>query len=678
MTQLELPLTACASFEQATAYEWLLSNGIGGFACGTVTDANTRRYHGLLLVALTPLSGRTLLVSKLDISVGYQDQDYALFSNEFADGTLTPEGYVHLHSFRLEQGLPVWCYAVADALIEKRIFMQPGHNTTLIKLTVLRASSPLVITLTPLCTYRDYHSHAQGGWIPNLQARLDGVEITAFPGARPYHISCEQAEFTARPDWYWGFKHRAEAARGLDDTEDLFCPGHFNLALREGEQADVLLSAEPSVAVDFAGVQQQNHRQQQILLQQLPTAAPDWIRQLALAADQFIVERYQDGYSVGKTIIAGYPWFSDWGRDSMIALPGLTLALGRFDIAADILRTFARHVSQGMIPNRFPEQGTTPEYNTADATLWFIHAVEQYTVYSGDKKLAVELYPLLTDIVVWHRKGTRFGIKVDPDDGLLMAGEPGMQLTWMDAKVGEWVVTPRIGKCVEINALWYNALQIMIQLAEQFGTQAQAADYRQSALQVKNSFKHFWNEAAQCLYDVIDGPEGDLHADDQRYDGRLRPNQLLAVSLPYSPLCERQCKAVVDLCARELLTPFGLRSLASGEPDYAPHYQGNPRQRDAAYHQGTVWAWLIGPFIDAHYRVYRDADKALSYLDAFRQHLGAACLGQISEIFDAEPPFTPRGCFAQAWSVAEILRVWCRLQPSRDQPGHQEQQQESV
>jgi len=674
MTQLEINPVHRAGSRQAIEYEWLIGNGIGGFAAGTIAEANTRRYHGLLLAALTPPGGRTLMVSKLDLSVHYLGRDYALFSNEFADGTIAPEGYLYLQSFHLDQGLPVWRYAVADALIEKRILMQPGRNATWVELKILRAASPLALTLTPLCTYRDYHGHTQGGWIPNLQAGLDGVEITAFPGARAYRIRCEQAEFSARPDWYWRFKHRAESARGLDDTEDLFCPGHFKLALSEGERACVLLSAEAMDGADFAAARRQIHRQQQLLLQGLPAAAPDWIRQLALAADQFIVERYQDGQPPGKTVIAGYPWFSDWGRDTMIALPGLTLALGRFDIAADILRTFAGHVSQGMIPNRFPEQGTIPEYNSADATLWFVHALEQYRLYSGDSLLSKTLYPLLAEIIAWHRKGSRFGIKVDPDDGLLMAGEAGVQLTWMDAKVDDWVVTPRIGKCVEINALWYNALNIMTGLAEQFGTQAQAADYRQSALQVKNSFKHFWNESGQCLYDVIDGPEGDLHADDQRYDSRPRPNQLLAVSLPHSPLCERQCQAVVDLCARELLTPFGLRSLAAAEPDYAAHYRGNPRQRDGAYHQGTVWAWLIGPFVDAHYRVYRDADKALSYLAPFRQHLGAACLGQISEIFDAEPPFTPRGCFAQAWSVAEILRVWCRLQPSLDLPGHQQQE----
>ncbi|MCL7419680.1 MAG: amylo-alpha-1,6-glucosidase [Methylobacter sp.] len=664
MTHLALGRGLCSDFEHAVAYEWLVTNGIGGFACGTVAEAHTRRYHGLLTAALTPPTGRTLLVSKLDIAAHYRGRDYALFSNEFADGTITPEGFMHLESFRLDRGLPVWRYAIADALIEKRIIMQPGNNTTLINIRLVRASENLSFTLTPLCTHRDYHNHSHGGWNPETCAIANGFEVKAFPGARRYRVSCEPADFTLDPVWYWRFKHRQETARGLDDTEDLFRPGYFSLTLAEGGQATVALTDGVGASVDFEQASRQIHDEQEDWLKQIPADAPDWIRQLALAAGQFIVDRRQHGQAAGKTIIAGYPWFTDWGRDAMIALPGLTLALGRFDIAAEILRTLAEHISAGMLPNRFPDQDSKPEYNTADATLWFIHAIDQYTQYSGDDVLAAELYPVLTDIIDWHRKGTRYGIRVDEQDGLLTTGETGMQLTWMDAKVGDWVVTPRIGKCVEINALWYNALKVVSGLARQFGSQEQADDYQQSALRVKNSFRHFWNKANLCLYDVIDGPEGDLHDDDQCYDGRLRPNQLLAVSLPHSPLCERQCKAIVDLCARELLTPFGLRSLAAGEPDYAPRYQGNPEQRDGAYHQGTVWAWLIGPFIDAHYRVYQDAEKALSFLDSFRQHLNEAGLGQVSEIFDAEPPFTARGCFAQAWSVGEILRVWLKFQAS--------------
>lgn len=661
MTQLKLEPGDCGIFQRAVEREWLITNGIGGFASSTVCETNTRRYHGLLVAALEPPAVRILLVAKLDIAIRYRGKDYPLFSNEFADGTVAPQGYVHLESFHLDNGLPVWRYAIADALIEKRILMKPGQNTTYVNIQALRASDGLVLDLTPLCTYRDYHSHSHGGWNLSLREISHGFEVNAFPGACAYRLSCEQAVFIPDPVWYWNFKHRAETARGLDDSEDLFRPGHFTLSLGEGEQAAVVISAEAGVAEDFATVQQQLREQQLALLQSLPTSAPGWIKQLALASGQFIVDRYQHGLPAGKTVIAGYPWFADWGRDTMIALPGLTLALGRYGLAAEILRTFAAHVSEGMLPNRFPDDGAEPEYNTVDATLWYFHAIDQYTQISGDVTLAEELYPVLADIIDWHRRGTRYGIKVDLQDGLLMAGKPGTQLTWMDAKVGERVVTPRIGKCVEINALWYNALEVMSGLAGQFGTTEQADNYHQSATQVKNSFRHFWNRANLCLYDVIDGPEGDIHDDDQTYDGRLRPNQLFAVSLPHSPLCERQSKAIVDLCTRELLTSFGLRSLARGEPDYAPYYQGNPAQRDSAYHQGTVWAWLLGPFVDAHFRVYRDAEKARSFLEPLAAHLADACIGQVSEIFDAEPPFTPRGCFAQAWSVAEILRAWLNL-----------------
>ena len=557
--------------------------------------------------------------------------------------------------------MPVWRYAVADALIEKRILIQAGSNTTLVNLKILRASGSLIFTLQPLCTYRDYHSHSHGGWDLGMQEIESGVEIIAFSGAHPYRITCENAAFSLNPDWYWQFKHRAETARGLDDTEDLFRPGHFGLALSEGEQATIVLTAEVSASADFGLIKQRLDQQQQASLNRLPTGAPEWIRQLTLAAGQFIVERWNDNQAVGKTIIAGYPWFSDWGRDTMIALPGLTLVLGRFDIAASILRTFAAHVSDGMLPNRFPDNGATPEYNTVDATLWYFHAIAQYTQMSGDAALAEELYPVLADMIDWHRRGTRYGIKADLDDGLLAAGQDGVQLTWMDAKVGDWVVTPRIGKCVEINALWYNALKIMAGFAGQFGHTLQARDYQTAATQVKGSFQRFWNPDKNCLYDVIDGTEGIQGADGNRYDNRLRPNQIFAVSLPHSPLLAEQQKAVVECCARELLTSFGLRSLARDESGYTPYYQGNPAQRDAAYHQGTVWAWLIGSFVDAHYRVYQDTDKARSYLEPLGLHLADACLGQVSEIFDAEPPFAPRGCFAQAWSVGEILRVWISL-----------------
>ncbi|MGR9115661.1 MAG: amylo-alpha-1,6-glucosidase [Gammaproteobacteria bacterium] len=661
MTDYELGRNICGHFIRAVEYEWLITNDLGGFACGTVCEAHSRRYHGLLTAALTPPTGRTLLVSKLDIEVDYLGRHYPLYCNEFADCSITPEGFLHLEAFRLDQGLPVWRYAVADALIEKRIIMQPHSNTTLVHLKILRASDVLSFKLSPLCAYRDYHSHCRGDWTPEIYNTASGFEVHANADACRYQVSCAQAEFTFDSAWVRQLKHRIESERGFDDTEDLLRPGYFSLTMNEGDEATVVLSDEVTASADYQYVIDEIHSKRKSLLQALPESAPCWIKQLTLAASQFVVDRYQDGYPAGTTIIAGYPWFTDWGRDTMIALPGLTLALGRFDIAASILRTFADHLSAGLLPNRFPDQGTVPVYNTADATLWYIQALAQYLKYGGDISLAKELFPILADIIDWHRTGTRYGIKVDPRDGLLMAGEVDVQLTWMDAKVNDWVVTPRIGKCVEINALWYNALMFMADLAAPFGYPALADDYSRSALQVKNSFQRFFNEAQDSLYDVIDGPEGELKSDGKRYDARLRPNQLFAVSLPHSPLRERQQKAVVDLCARELLTSFGLRSLAESELGFVAYYQGDLEQRDAAYHQGTVWAWLIGPFIDAHFRVYRDADKALSFLEPFRQHLSSACLGQISEIFDAEPPFTSRGCFAQAWSVGEILRVWLKF-----------------
>ena len=664
-TTIQLGRGDCGDPNRIFEREWLVTNGMGGFASGTVGDMNTRRYHGLLMAALAPPVGRTFLVAKADAEVRYAGATYQLSCNEFADGTVTPQGYLHLESFFLDDTVPVWRYALADALIEKRVLMAPGQNTTYLHFRVLRASATLELELAPLCTYRDYHSHSHGGWDMDVRPISDGLsngfEVQAFHGARPYRIICDGAAFTAGPAWYWNFKHRIETARGLDDSEDLFSPGRFTLTLDEGQAATLVMTAEADAPESFAIVSKRVDESGRALLAALPPDAPRWIRQLALATDQFIVDRYRDGHPAGKTVIAGYPWFGDWGRDTMIALPGLTLALGRFDVAASILRTFAAHASEGMLPNRFPDNDEQPEYNTVDATLWYFHAVDQYTRHSGDLTLAKELYPVLVDIVAWHRKGTRYGIKVDAHDGLLSAGEDGAQLTWMDAKIGDWVVTPRIGKPVEVNALWYNALVVMAELSEQLGKRKAAEEYRTAATQVGSSFQRFWNEEQGYLYDVIDGPEGQPGPDGRNRDQRLRPNQIFAVALPNSPLHPAQQKAVVDVCARELLTSHGLRSLARGQPGYVPYYQGNPLQRDAAYHQGTVWAWLIGPFVDAHYRVYRDADKARLFLEPLGLHLGEACLGNLSEIFDAESPFAPRGCFAQAWSVAEVLRAWLEV-----------------
>jgi predicted glycogen debranching enzyme len=665
LNRLSLGSDNWETFEHAITREWLVTNGIGGYACGTVGEANTRRYHGLLMAALTPPVGRTLMVAALDVDVRYGADLYRLFAHEFTDGTVDPHGYLRIESFHLDRGVPVWRYAIADALLEKRVSMVHGENTTCVSFRVLRAGATLDLELTPLCTWRDYHSHSRGGWNVNVCEIADGFDVEAFAGARRYRVICDNARFVRDEAWHWNFRHRAETARGLDDREDLYRPGRFTLQLSQGEQATVVISTEAETRKDVTRLQQTIHAQQKARCNHLPADAPDWIRQLALAADQFIVERYQHDKPAGKTIIAGYPWFSDWGRDTMIALPGLTLVTRRFDVAASILRTFAAHVSEGMLPNRFPDSAQAPEYNTVDATLWFFHAVDQYSRRSGDQALATELYPVLADIIDRHRRGTRYGIRLDPADGLLAAGVEGVQLTWMDAKVDDWVVTPRIGKAVEINALWYNALLVMAELAQQMGNDKRCASYRQAAARTKSSFQRFWNHKRACLYDVIDGPAGELADDGRNYDGRLRPNQLMAVSLPHSPLNPSRQKSIVDVCARELLTPFGLRSLARGEPGYVGHYQGDRLQRDGAYHQGTVWPWLLGPFVDAHYRVYQDADIARTFLEPLALHLNAACVGSISEIFDAEPPYAARGCFAQAWSVAEVLRAWLDLHKTK-------------
>ena len=376
--------------------------------------------------------------------------------------------------------------------------------------------------------------------------------------------------------------------------------------------------------------------------------APQAIEQLVLAADQFVVRRSLPGDAEGRSIIAGYPWFGDWGRDTMISLPGLTLATGRPEVGARILHTFAHYVDQGMLPNRFPDEDEAPEYNTVDATLWYFEALRAYLAATSDEMLVNDLYPVLRDIVDWHQRGTRYGIQLDPEDGLLYAGQEGVQLTWMDAKVDGWVVTPRMGKAVEVNALWYNALRIMAEFARCLGKETQT--YEDLADRTAEGFVRFWNGERGYCYDVIDGPDGD--------DPALRPNQLLAVSLEYSPLAAAQQRAVVDACARQLLTSHGLRSLAPDDPAYMGHYGGDRRQRDAAYHQGTVWGWLIGPFVQAHMRVYGDREQARSFLRPLLQHLGGHGLGSLSEIFDGDAPFSPRGCTAQAWTVAEVLRAW--------------------
>jgi predicted glycogen debranching enzyme len=652
----------CGYWGTAIRREWLVTNGLGGYACGTVALANTRRYHGFLMASLAPPVERTLLVAKIDVSVEYLGHRYALASNEFADGTVDPRGFVEIESFAVIDGIPVWRYALADALLEQRIFMAPGANVSYLTLELKRASAAARVELKPLAAYRDLHSHQHGGRAFAVDAREAGCTLRAFEGARPFHLQIDRGRFAAgaaaggcaRGEWYWNFFHREEAARGLDALEDLFVPGVFHAEIELGAPLTFTASAEqaaPAAPLKVAGALLERSKASRAAL---PAGAPAWIETLATAANQFLVRRGDAAASY--SVIAGYPWFADWGRDTMIALPGLATVLGRFDIAAGILRTFAGYVDRGMLPNRFPDQGTAPEYNTADATLWLFQALSDYLAAKRDPELTRELAPVVKSIIHSHLQGTRYGIGVDPADGLLRAGEPGTQLTWMDAKHGDQVFTPRIGKPVEINALWLNALHVAARLADRVGDAEEKRSCEALLARAALSFRRFWNPECNCLYDVIDVDGG------SGSDAAIRPNQLFAVSLPYTALAADEMRAVVDVCARELLTSYGLRSLSPKDPRYIGHYRGDPLQRDSAYHQGTVWAWLLGPFARAHYRTHGDAALAQSFLNPFAEHLESGCLGSISEIFEGDAPHNACGCFAQAWSVAEILRSWIQLE----------------
>jgi predicted glycogen debranching enzyme len=633
-----------------------VTNGLGGYACGTVALANTRRYHGFLMASLSPPVARTLLVAKIDVSVAYRGAVTELSANEYSGGVINPQGYVHLESFTLIEGIPTWRYAIADALLEQQIFMAPDANTSYLRLELVRGGAPMRVVLKPFLTYRDYHSQARGALPLHLQSDAGQCSILAHDGARPYRLLMSRGEFTPAPTWYWNFWHREEAARGLDALEDLLTPGDFSTELTQGVPEYLIATAEFSAPMPGAEVLAGLKVQSRKLTAVLPKSAPDWIRTLARASDQFIVRRGSAGAGANASIIAGYPWFADWGRDAMISLPGLATILGRYDIAAGILRTYASFVDRGMLPNRFPDGGEAPEYNTADATLWMFHALDDYLGSSRDVGLAREMFPTLMSILHAHAEGTRFGIRADESDGLLQAGQIGSQLTWMDAKHGDHVFTPRIGKPVEVNALWLNALEVGMRLAERL---AQSSEKRfcQSLLKRASAhFGRFWNPDRGCLFDVIDTPGTAAN------DGRVRPNQILAVSLPYCVLPPEHMRAVVDTCAQELLTSYGLRTLSPKDSGFIGRYEGDAWQRDAAYHMGTAWAWLLGPFARAHFRVYGDARLAQSYLEAMAEHVDGACIGTVSEIFDGDAPHSARGCFAQAWSVAETLRAWVFLE----------------
>ncbi len=647
----------CGDLGQAERREWWIANGLGGYAGGTIAGSLTRRYHGLLIAPVASPLGRRLIFAKADASVIDGPHSWPLFTNRWKSGDISPAGNVRIGSFHLDWSVPVWTYEVGDRRIEARIWMEPGAHTTYVAwLLRPRADPPqdgLSLRVTLLVNDRDHHGTTSvGGFDPAI--RVDGGNLLLTDaGLFSLTIRAPGGQVVPKRDWYRDFDLPVEAERSLDATDSHLCVGEATMPLVPGQWCGIVASLESEPSADLAAALHRRLDHDRVVVATAMASspamrqAPGWIARLTLAADAFLFSRPLPSVPDGQSVIAGYPWFGDWGRDTMISLPGLTLSTGRSETARRILETFASFVSQGMLPNVFPGAGDRAEYNTADASLWFFEAWRAYFDATGDIAALREAFPVLSDMIEWHQKGTRYGIGVDATDGLLRAGVPGMQLTWMDAKVGDWVVTPRIGKPVEINALWYNALCIMSAFA---GRLAKRDGYGAPAEAAKRGFERFVRADGEGLYDVIDGPTGN--------DASIRPNQILAVSLPHSPLSADHQARVVRVCRRHLLTPYGLRSLAPDSPAYHPHYGGGVLERDGGYHQGPVWGWLLGPFSLAQYRVTGDAMAALAVLEPMCDAMEDQAVGTIGEIFDGDPPHHPRGAPAQAWSVACTLDAW--------------------
>jgi predicted glycogen debranching enzyme len=663
--------------ERLLTREWLVTNGLGGYASGSIAGVATRRYHGLLIAALPTPIGRTVMLSNMGEWIRLPDRRLVpLAGEERPDQPFQlPE---ILTEFRLEMGLPVWTYHVGEVTIEKRILLPYGQNTVHLNYRVTGGGPDVRLILRPRMHFRGHEMPVEDNYQehPKVHARGRSIEVhsVANPQLPPLCMTLlgREADLVLEGGRYDEFFFRVEAARGYPSRGRLWTPGRFRALLGPGDECTLVASTENWDTIQALSPREaqeaERARRERLLAQADPHAREGRAAELVLAADQFIIapfSRQADAARAvaegdqARTVIAGYHWFTDWGRDTMISLEGLTLTTGRQREAGYILRTFLHYVKDGLIPNMFPEGQNDGLYHTADATLWFFHAMDRYIQATGDRLTLRQALPGFIDIIGHHLRGTRFNIGVDPRDGLLKQGAEGYQLTWMDAKVDNWVVTPRRGKAVELNALFYNALRLMEHWLREEGDDQRASEMAGHARRVRDSFnQRFWNPQTGCLYDVVDGENGD--------DPSIRPNMVFAISLPYPVLEPDRWKSVLDVAQRLLVTPVGLRSLAPGSPDYKPTYDGDLRARDAAYHQGTVWAWLAGPFADAWLKVHPDDLRGIEKLiEGFAAHLSEACIGSISEIFDAEEPFTPRGCVAQAWSVAEVLRILVKVRAAR-------------
>jgi predicted glycogen debranching enzyme len=643
--------------------EWLVTNSLGGFASATVSGVIARRYHGFLIAALPAPLGRVVLLNDLDGEI------------ERADGSMARiRDAGRFAGFTLSMGLPSWRWEFDGVTLERSVLMPARHNTVHITFRLVDAERSVRLRLRPFISFRRIEAAVDKPLADSYRLIVQGGRYEIYQGPdlptlRMIIVGCDASTFTADGGTWNEHLYHSEAERGYEAHGWVWSPGYFTAELRPDcavtliagtENWHTMSSLTPDQARRF-----EIERGRRLVAMAEPELRSGLGAELVLAADSFIItpvgrvadiaRAHAEGDEV-RTIIAGYHWFTDWGRDTMISLEGLTLVTGRVEEAKWILRAFVDYARGGLIPNMFPEGNTEGLYHTADATLWFFHAVARYLAHCPDETTLGILLPKMHEMVRRHIEGCDFGIVVDPQDGLLRQGAPGYQLTWMDAKVGDWVVTPRRGKAVEINALWYNALSLLADWLRAAGS-AEADDIAARAEQARRSFnRRFWCDAGGYLYDVVDGENGD--------DPSFRPNQLLAISLDHPVLDKQRWRPVVDQVRERLVTPVGLRSLAPGEPAYKSRYFGDLRARDAAYHQGTVWAWLIGPFIDAWMKTYPDdREGAHGFLSGFEAHLGEGAIGSISEIFDAEAPFTPRGCVAQAWSVAEVLRCLVKTAP---------------
>ena len=647
--QIVFDSSVTKNYEVAKTREWLIANGLGSYASSTIIGLNTRGYHGLLVASIDPPVRRTLFLSKLEEELEVGGKKYLLAVNKYPGATY-PQGYLHLEQFRFER-YPIFVYRAGNAILEKTVFMPYGDNTTIVTYRVLESDGPVKLSVYPIVNHRDFHGRSREDPRWNFAQTLNtkGVEIRAFHGATTLYLQSDIAQYTPTGFWYKNFVY--ENSADAEDKEDQYNTGYFSARVEQGSQISILASLRPQPTFSTEGMRFREMQRIRSLSDRLPRA-DSFFESLASVADTFLVKRKSTSM---KSVIAGYHWFGDWGRDSMVSIPGLTLVTKREEEGKEIVRTFLQYQKEGLIPVTLPDGGNEPNYQSADSSLWLIYACHAIYSETGSLDFVSIMYPKLQETISAYAKGTRFGIRMD-EDGLVSAGDESSALTWMDAKIDGKPVTPRFGKPVEISALWYNALCSMERFARDLKKESDAHSYKVISEKAKASFNEkFWDEEKKCLHDVLVDNVG---------DGRTRPNQIFAVSLPYPVLEESRWRSILSVVETELLTPVGLRSLSPLDPEYKGTYTGTRRERDLAYHQGTAWPWLLGSFITAYVRVFSADAKTLAFVrqlyTPFIKRMQEGGIGSISEVYDGEPPNTPRGCISQSWSVAELLRSYAR------------------